>query len=109
GSPVMVAKAAATSATVAPIGPECSSDQQRIDTPPVGTRPKVPLIEATPQYAPGIRSEPPPSLPSAIGHSPDATAAADPDDDPPVSRAGSQGLRAVPWCRLMPVGCTPNS
>ena len=43
-----------------------------------------------------MRSEPPPSLPCAIGTMPDATAAAAPPDEPPGVRDVSHGLRAGP-------------
>ncbi len=49
-----------------------------------------------PQFAAGMRSEPIPSLPSAIGTIPAATAAALPPEEPPAVREVSQGLRAVP-------------
>src|SRR6266516_4826605 len=45
-----------------------------------------------------MRIDPPPSLPVQIGIIPDATAAAEPPDDPPGVRSGFQGLRVVP-CR----------
>src|SRR4029079_10322467 len=59
-------------------------------------RPTCALIEKMPQKAAGMRSDPPPSLPSVIGTTPAATAAAEPELDPPVVREGSQGLRVVP-------------
>ncbi|MGC0430192.1 hypothetical protein RKD32_006547 [Streptomyces sp. SAI-195] len=43
-----------------------------------------------------MRNEPIPSLPSARGTIPAATAAALPPEEPPAERAGSHGLRAVP-------------
>src|SRR5262252_3649475 len=49
-----------------------------------------------PQYAAGIRIEPPVSVPSASAHAPAATSAADPPEDPPEVRAGSLGLRVSP-------------
>ena len=48
-----------------------------------------------PQSAAGIRIDPPPSLPSAIGAMPAATAAADPALEPPEVRSSAQGLRVV--------------
>ena len=54
------------------------------------------FIEKIPQKAAGIRSDPPPSLPSVSGTVPDATAAAEPELEPPVVRETSHGLRVVP-------------
>ena len=47
----------------------------------------------TPQKLAGLRTEPPPSLPSENGPRPVATAAPDPALDPPEVRSGSHGLR----------------
>ena len=38
-----------------------------------------------------------PSLPCATGTVPEATAAADPPDEPPGERSRSQGLRVMPY------------
>src|SRR5579859_3030937 len=51
-----------------------------------------------PQYAAGIRTEPPVSVPRASAQTPAATSAADPPEDPPEVRAGSRGLRVPPTC-----------
>ena len=51
-----------------------------------------------PQYAAGIRIEPPVSVPSASAQAPAATSAAEPPEDPPEVRAGSRGLRVSPTC-----------
>ena len=58
------------------------------------TRPRVVLIPKTPQKDEGMRMEPPPSLPTATGHSPAARAAPAPPEEPPGVRSGSQGLWA---------------
>ena len=50
----------------------------------------------TPQKAAGCRIDPPVSEPSDRGASPAATAAADPPEEPPGTRVGSQGLRVGP-------------
>ena len=50
----------------------------------------------TPQNAPGRMIEPLVCEPSASGTIPAATAAADPDDEPPGVRSGSCGLRVLP-------------
>jgi hypothetical protein len=88
-SSVMTPNASSTSATVAASGPECSSDQHKMGTPSVGTRPNVPLIPTTPLCAAGMRTDPPPSLPSAMGTRPMPTDAPEPVEEPPVSRSGS--------------------
>jgi hypothetical protein len=61
-----------------------------------GTRPSVCLNPTTPQHAAGIRLDPPPSVPTPIGPSPAATAAAAPPDDPPQVRARFHGLAVRP-------------
>src|ERR1700744_3300588 len=49
-----------------------------------------------PQYAAGIRIEPPVSVPRASSHTPAATSAAEPPEEPPEVRDGSRGLRVSP-------------
>ena len=49
-----------------------------------------------PQNAAGWRIEPPVSVPVAAGTRPAATAAAEPPEDPPGTRLGSQGLATGP-------------
>ncbi len=49
-----------------------------------------------PQKAAGMRTEPPPSVPSVSGAMPSATAAALPPDEPPDVRVGSHGLPVTP-------------
>ena len=58
--------------------------------------PKLGLIAYTPHQAAGIRTEPPPSLPWAIGTRPAATAAALPPDEPPAFRERSKGVLVAP-------------
>ncbi len=55
-----------------------------------------------------MRNEPMPSLPSAIGTMPAATAAALPADDPPAVREGFHGLRTMPYA-LSPNATSPSS
>jgi hypothetical protein len=59
-------------------------------------RPTCAFIEKMPQKAAGIRSDPPPSVPSVSGTVPAATAAAEPELEPPVVRETSQGFRVIP-------------
>ena len=61
-------------------------------------RANVALSPMTPQNAAGMRMEPPPSVPMAMGTSPEATAAALPADEPPVwcdtyNSSGRRGKR----------------
>ena len=53
--------------------------------------------------------DPPPSLPWADGTMPDATAAADPPDEPPGESARFHGLRVGPNSLGSVTGVTPNS
>src|SRR5690348_8573466 len=61
-----------------------------------------------PQNAAGLRIDPPPSVPSARGPSPAATAAPAPPDDPPGVRSRFQGLRVTPNTRLSVIPTQPN-
>jgi hypothetical protein len=74
-----------------------------------GTRPKVGLIPGSPQKLQGMRIDPPPSVPSASGTIPPASAAALPPLEPPAVRAGSQGLRVTPVSGLSVTPFQPNS
>ena len=51
-----------------------------------------------------MRSEPPVSDPSAATTAPLATAAADPDEEPPEMKSRFQGLRTRPRVALKPEG-----
>ena len=76
---------------------------------PRGIRPKVPFIPKRPVKPAGIRIDPPPSPPEAMGTRPPATAAAEPPEDPPGVLPCCHGLCVAPWrlvrVQLMP----PNS
>ena len=63
---------------------------------PRGVRPRVGLSPKTPQQEAGMRMEPPPSLPWAMGTRRAATAAPDPPLDPPGVRERSHGFRDGP-------------
>src|SRR5215469_9167137 len=73
------------------------------------TRPRVGLSPTRPHSLAGMRIDPPPSLACATGTMPLATAAADPPEDPPVDRPGSQGLRAGGKLRGSVVTVVPSS
>src|SRR4051812_29987911 len=66
----------------------------------LGTAPKVGLWPTIPQKDAGIRTEPPPSVPSARAVIPAATDAPAPPLDPPGVRPRSQGLRVSPYTLL---------
>ena len=80
--------------------PAVSSDQAKAFIPTVGSSRNEGLNPAIPQNAAGRITEPAVWLPSAIGTMPPATAAADPEDDPPGVCAGLRGLRVLAGCRL---------
>ena len=72
-------------------------------------RPAVPFMPNRPLKPAGMRIEPPPSPPVAIGTRPPATAAAEPADDPPVVRVLSHGLRVTPCSFVTLTLSPPNS
>ena len=67
------------------------------------------LMPKTPQKLAGIRMEPPPSLPLARVHRPEARADAAPPLDPPEVLSGFQGLRQGPSSADSDVPVMPNS
>ena len=69
----------------------------------VGLRPTRPLTAA------GIRIEPPPSLAWAIGTTPAATKAAEPDDEAPAEYSTCHGLRTAPIRGCSADALNPNS
>ena len=92
----------ATSGTVRAIGPSTDSSRGSGSS-SVGRNP------TTLQKLAGLRSDPPRSLPSAIGTIPVARAAAAPPDEPPALRDGSCGLRVGPKTGLNVCEPAPNS
>src|SRR5512137_167016 len=75
----------------------------------MGTTPQVGFRPKTPQKLPGMRIDPPPSVPTASGAKPAATAAAAPPLDPPGDLVGSQGFRLTPVSGESVVPFHPNS
>src|ERR1700686_4662312 len=65
-------------------------------TPVRGTAPKLGLRPTTPLNAAGLITEPSVCVPNASGTIPAATAAAEPDDEPPGVCLGFQGLTVGP-------------
>src|SRR6476620_10694038 len=98
----------AASSTVRAIGPTWASVVVA-DTGQTGMRPNWPLIAANPVRQPGMRTEPPPSVPNAIGVMPPATDAAAPALEPPGVLARFQGLRVMPVSGESPTALQPNS
>src|SRR5260221_14047419 len=68
--------------------------QDSLTSGPWLTRARVGLSPTSPHALDGTRMDPPPSLPCATATMPLATAAAEPPEEPPAERPGSQGLRA---------------
>src|SRR4051812_50039401 len=102
--PAMAAAISAQSSAVRASGPTVSSVNDSGIALARLTRPLVGLSPVTPQKCAGMRIEPPVSEPSAAGTSRAATAEPEPEDDPPVMRAGSHGLQTLPVWTLWPVG-----
>src|SRR5512138_193731 len=82
----------ATSSTVRAMGPQVSSVATDGMIPVFGTRPSVGFKPTRLHHAAGRRTEPPESVTSAAKHIRAATAAAEPLEEPPVTRSSAQGL-----------------
>src|SRR5262245_49595882 len=76
---------------------------------PEGLRARVGFKPNRPQHEAGMRIEPPPSLPCAIGTTRAATTTAAPPDDPPGVRSRSHGLRVTPVRLVSVEAAMPNS
>ena len=94
--PARTSRRRATSSTVRAIGPGLSWLALMGTTPCVDTAPTVGLIPATPLSDAGQVMDPSVSVPMASGARPAATAAADPEEDPPGLRSRAQGLPVSP-------------
>src|SRR6266852_7334951 len=81
--PAMTLNRSATSETVRAIGPETLIVDQALPMAACATRPGATRKPTTPQNAAGFRSDPPASLPSAIGSMPQARLTAAPPLLPP--------------------------
>src|SRR5262249_17430960 len=90
----------ATSRTLRPKKPRVSSVQEVALTPAYGSSPKEGFSAATPKKEAGPIVEPPVCVPIANGKNPAATAAAEPEDEPPGVRAESCGLVVGPGTRV---------
>src|SRR5699024_5576041 len=98
----------AASSTVRVMGPACASGPNGLAG-YIGIRPWVGLNPTIPQNAAGIRMLPPPSVPTAHGPIPAATAAAAPPEEPPAVKRGSTGLRVMPVSGLSVTAFHANS
>src|SRR4051794_11220431 len=104
----MTSSSSAASVTVRAIGPAWETVPNALGG-HSGTRPKVGLSPGNPLKPHGMRIEPAPSLPSASGTRPAASAAALPPLEPPGVMAGSHGLRVMPYSGLSVTPFQPNS
>src|ERR1700727_3580446 len=59
-------------------------------------------MPTSPHHAAGLRTLPPAAAPRAMSTRPAATAAPEPDEDPPVAKAGLTGLREAPKAEPSP-------
>ncbi len=79
-----------------------------------GTMPRadtLPMVGFSPTTLPniaGTRPDPAVSVPSANGTIPAATAQAEPEDEPPGTRAGSNTLRGTPYGLRTPTSPVAN-
>src|SRR3954466_11687630 len=97
------------SRTVRAMGPWVISPPRGLEFGELETRPRDGLTPTTPQQLEGMRMEPPPSDPSAMGQRHAATAAAEPPLDPPAVLLRSQGLRVGGKSPNAVVARLPNS
>ena len=87
-----VARHPRSTATLRASSPIASSVGASASRPRSETSPHVGFQALTPQAWAGIRNEPPVSDPTAATTDPLATAAAEPDEEPPATKSGFQGF-----------------
>src|SRR6185295_5640571 len=107
--PASALNISAASATLRAIGPSTLSVDQPVAAGHVGTRPGDGRRPTTWQKLAGLRSDPPMSLPSAIGSMPQASATAAPPLLPPHVFVRSYGLSVDPNTGLKVCDPAPNS
>src|SRR5512132_181775 len=98
--PLSAAAKSATSGTLRANPPTVSSVSEISLTPTRQIVPNVGLYPTAPQYAAGRTIEPAVCVPNASGTIQSATAAADPDDDPPGVCCRFRGLRVGPGWKV---------
>src|ERR1017187_5200074 len=97
------------SRTLRVIGPGVSNDVASGIIPSLLNTPLLGRWPTTPQRAAGARTDPAVSVPIAAMHIPAATAAAEPDEDPPAMRLTSQGFFTAPNALTIPLPPNANS
>src|SRR5581483_12111439 len=105
----MPSRSAAASRTVRAIGPFVPRPSEPEPHGAGDTSPRDGLMPTSPQHDAGLRIDPPPSLPCAIGQSAAAVAAAAPPLEPPGVREVSHGLRHAPFSSDSVMPIVPNS
>src|SRR3954469_14124746 len=90
------------------MGPTCATVPNG-ESGHAGTRPNDGLMPNKPVKLHGMRMEPPPSVPTASGPMPAATAATAPPEEPPGVFFGFHGLRVMPVSGLSVTPFQPNS
>src|SRR5437762_3982538 len=89
--------------------PTWSSEDANAISPYREMRPYVGFSPTTPHSEAGWRTLPPVSVPSAHVAMPEATAAAEPLDEPPGTRSRSHGFRVTPYAEFSPDEPMANS
>src|SRR6185437_4646652 len=97
---IRIRATAAISAALRAKAPTVSRVGESGIAPVTGTKPYVGFQAVTPQQCAGMRREPPVSDPSATTTDPLATAAAEPDEEPPLIKSRFHGLRTEPCTAL---------
>src|SRR5947208_14694479 len=91
------------------MGPSTDIGVKPSGRPSTGTTPGEGRKPTTPQIAAGIRSEPPVSEPVHTGSMSQASATAEPPEEPPALSRGSNGLPVAPQTTLRELAPAPNS
>src|SRR6185436_19135088 len=99
-APAIALRRKATSDTDRAMGPLTLMLSRGNGVGAVGTSPTLGRSATTLLKLAGLRSEPPRSVPSAMGSSPAASAAPAPPLEPPALLDRSYGLRVVPYTSL---------
>src|ERR1700745_2667204 len=107
--PAITLNSSAVSETVRPIGPITPKVDHAFPCGACGTRPGEVRNPTTLQKAAGLRSDPPLSLPSAIGSMPQARLTAAPPLLPPHVLVRSYGFLVAPNTALKVCEPAPNS
>src|SRR5512142_348966 len=97
------------SSTLRPMGPTTEMGVQPSSLRTLGTTPGDGRKPTTPHLAAGMRSEPPVSEPVHSGSMSQASAAAEPPEEPPALRFGSKGLPVAPHTTLREFAPAPIS